>query len=501
MPKPSLTGLPATGGKSARSLGGGSPPDPSHSSDQRVLIGLTVLAGFVIGSGVWRMFEGSGPALLGAGLGLIALACGAGAGRQVRRLYRNERARAEQLAAANRSLAEKEAELQAVLEVIEAVSGSLHPDTVLDDALDRSLKVTGLDAGAVYLLDRAGEELVLAGHRNVPPSLRQAGHRLPVGGSVLGTVVEQGQPRIIADVGVEPRFQLTSSLHADGIGRMSAVAAPLASEGRILGAMTLTSLDGRRVNDRDLRILTAVASSVAGALEKARLHESVRRADEARRMLLARLVAAQEDERARIAADIHDDSIQIMSAVNLRMGIVRRNVTDPEEARGLERLENTVRLAIARLRHLLFELRPPALDQEGLGPALHTCLEQLEQQFGLVGHLENRLTNEPPGQARIVLYRIAQEAMANVRKHARASHVEVILESTDGGARVRVRDDGVGFSTDESDQPEPGHMGLTSMRERAEMAGGWCRVKSAPDSGTEVVAWLPVLETSQSVAS
>jgi signal transduction histidine kinase len=284
---------------------------------------------------------------------------------------------------------------------------------------------------------------------------------------------------------------------------MAVVAAPLVSEARILGVITLLSFDGREINQRDLRLLTAVAGSIAGALEQARLHEDLRRADEARRMLLARLVAAQEDERARIAADIHDDSIQIMSAVNLRLGLLRRSVTDPDEARSLERLENTVRLAVARLRHLLFELRPPALDHEGLGPAVHTVLEQLEEQFDLVGHLENKLRNEPPDQARIVLYRIAQEAMTNVRKHAQARHVEVILESTDGGARVRVRDDGIGFSADDTDRPEPGHLGLTSMRERAEMAGGWFRVKSEPGSGTEVDCWVPVpeMEPARSAAS
>jgi signal transduction histidine kinase len=100
------------------------------------------------------------------------------------------------------------------------------------------------------------------------------------------------------------------------------------------------------------------------------------------------------------------------------------------------------------------------------------------------------MDREPPPDARVICYRIAQEAIANVRKHARASHVEVVLVSEGGGTRVVIRDDGVGFDPERT-APAPGHLGLPDMRERAELAGGWLRISSAPGSGTVVEFWIP----------
>jgi PAS domain S-box-containing protein len=217
----------------------------------------------------------------------------------------------------------------------------------------------------------------------------------------------------------------------------------------------------------------------------------LRTADEQRRHLMARLVEAQEEERQRIAADIHDDSIQIMAAVAMRVVMLRRRLQDERLVEEFNELEETVELSISRLRHLLFELRPAALDREGLGAALRLHLEQTKKETGLAYSLNNRLVNEPNVEGRTILYRIAQEALANVRKHARAQLVEVQLEERDHGFLVRVRDDGRGFQGAVAEPSRPGHLGLSAMRERAEMAGGWLRIESAPGTGTTVEFWVP----------
>lgn len=215
-----------------------------------------------------------------------------------------------------------------------------------------------------------------------------------------------------------------------------------------------------------------------------------KRAEEERRRLLHRLVSAQEEERARIAADVHDDPIQKMSAVGIRLATLRRAI-DREDALGLLReLEETVARSIESLRHLLFELRPPALDREGLAAALRQYLVEAAAAAGFSYHVEDRLVEEPTPAVRVIAYRVAQEALANVRKHARARNVEVLLESCEGGLRVRVRDDGVGFRPTDGGAP-PGHLGLPSMRERVELAEGWWRIESAPGAGTTVEFWLP----------
>ncbi|MGH2683706.1 MAG: PAS domain S-box protein [Actinomycetota bacterium] len=210
-----------------------------------------------------------------------------------------------------------------------------------------------------------------------------------------------------------------------------------------------------------------------------------------RRRLEALLVHAQESERKRLAWDLHDDSIQVMTAVGLRLKSFRRRVADDSDlAPHFDDLEEVVGQAIRRLRALLFELRPVVLDREGLAAALRQYLDSMELE-GLSTTLGVRLRVEPPPETRTLLYRLAQEALTNVRKHARAEKVEVRLEERGDGVALRIRDDGAGFSL--GGRPgQPGHLGLVAMQERAEVFGGWFRIESAPGAGTTVEVWVPL---------
>jgi PAS domain S-box-containing protein len=219
--------------------------------------------------------------------------------------------------------------------------------------------------------------------------------------------------------------------------------------------------------------------------------EALRRSEQEVRRLLGRLVRAQEEERARMAADIHDDSIQVMTAVGLRLEALRRRLTDPEALETLQPLEETVTSAISRLRNLMFELHPRVLDKDGLAPALRMYLERMSEQAQIEYALSNRLEQEPVLTVRTVLYRIAQEALVNIRKHADAKHVEVVLEPRDAGYAVRITDDGSGFDIAAAEREPPRHLGLAAMRERAEMVGGWWRIESIPGEGTTVEFWVP----------
>ncbi len=242
---------------------------------------------------------------------------------------------------------------------------------------------------------------------------------------------------------------------------------------------------------RVLGTVQDVTERVNAEEERRRGEELLRKTEAERAHLLEYLVDAQEKERGRIADDIHDDSIQKMTAVELRLGILKRGADDPKQILQIEQLSATVQAAISSLRHLLFDLLPRVLDTDGLNAAVTIYLRQMEEE-GLASRLDDRLDTEPPTQTRTIAYRIAQEAIVNVRKHAEASTVDVVLESRDGGVFVRVADDGVGFSpnaTEANGREE--HLGLASMRERAEMAGGWWRASSAPGKGTVVEFWLP----------
>jgi PAS domain S-box-containing protein len=251
------------------------------------------------------------------------------------------------------------------------------------------------------------------------------------------------------------------------------------------------SLSSMQTNDGTLS--TAFVRDVTERVRSAnelRALEQIVHAEEERRVLLAHLVRAQEEERARIASDIHDDSIQVMAAASMRLQILRSELSDPAHRAMLTRLEETVLASIARLRHLLFELRPRVLDSDGLGAALRLYLDELDPDTPFEISFEDRLEQEPSQDIRVMVYRIAQEAVTNVRKHARARHVSVTLDSENGGVLLRVLDDGVGLPS-EIDETQPGHLGLAAIRERAELAGGWTRLSTPPEGGALIEAWMP----------
>jgi signal transduction histidine kinase len=219
--------------------------------------------------------------------------------------------------------------------------------------------------------------------------------------------------------------------------------------------------------------------------------EELKQVDRARRLLLERLMSAQEDERRRIAGDIHDDSIQVITAAYLRVELIRQALGSDPHADTLAKLDEALRAAIDRLRHMIFDLRPATLDTAGLAATIEEHLAQWERQTGTPYTLSNRLGGEPAPLVRTTLYRIASEALTNVRKHAHATHVAVELERKASGYLLRVADDGVGLGSGDGRKPNE-HFGVSMMHERAAMAGGWCRVEdTAPPPGTTVTAWTP----------
>jgi signal transduction histidine kinase len=211
--------------------------------------------------------------------------------------------------------------------------------------------------------------------------------------------------------------------------------------------------------------------------------------DRQRRRLLDHVVRASEEERQRIANDVHDDPVQKMIAVKMRLELLAKKHPGLEEVPAA--LE-VVRGSIGSLRHLLFDLRPPILDEAGLAPAIRTLLENSEADF--TWSVTDELEIQPSQQTRLILYRIAQEALANARKHSQADHVRVWIGESEGEVAMEIADDGVGFEPHQAVLGVAGHMGLAAMRERAEMSGGRCELHSLPGEGTTLNVWMPMIE-------
>ena len=211
-----------------------------------------------------------------------------------------------------------------------------------------------------------------------------------------------------------------------------------------------------------------------------------------RQGLLRQLVLAREEERARIAADIHIDAVQLLSAASLRLQRLGLRLDDPAGQHVLDVLQDALSPYLSHLRQVIYDLSPPGLKDGSLGAALRVYLEQMHAETPIAYRLDDRISARAPDGAARLIYRTVLEALANVRQHARAGTVTVELLDFEGGCLAAIVDDGVGY--DPADvEGRPGHLGLALIRERAELAGVGAE-SSSPGAGTTVEFWVPFAE-------
>jgi signal transduction histidine kinase len=220
----------------------------------------------------------------------------------------------------------------------------------------------------------------------------------------------------------------------------------------------------------------------------ARLEEAMA----ARRHLLNNIAAGGDEARRRFASALHDDSLQLLTAAELQLERCRVDSNGSQQGVQLDQVRHTLRKVEDSLRRLLTNVSPEPLQlPSDVGEAISERLESLRMRAGIEPHIDIRVPADvPPAIQAIILKNIA-EALNNVEKHARATKVMVAAEAVDGGVRVAVGDDGTGFVVAESVRM-PGHIGLVAMRERAQLAGGWCRIESEPGTGTQISFWVPM---------
>jgi signal transduction histidine kinase len=238
--------------------------------------------------------------------------------------------------------------------------------------------------------------------------------------------------------------------------------------------------------------LISLANQAASALENARLYGELTERENQLRRLVGKLITAQEEERRRVAYDVHDGLAQTAAAAHQRLQVFARH-NRPDSARGQEDLDEAlelVREVVGEAREVIHDLRPTVLDDFGLAAAVRLQVQTLRSE-GLEVGLEEALGDERlPPELETTLFRVAQEALTNVRKHARAAAVHVVLDRSGKAVRLMVRDEGRGFRPDEATKSNgPGErVGLSGMRERLSLLGGRFELQSEPGSGTTVKA-------------
>jgi signal transduction histidine kinase len=359
-------------------------------------------------------------------------------------------------------------------------------------ALTLSLAIEALraDRGSVMVFDPELGELTIRCAHGLPPEA--IGSRRRFGEGISGWVAAHRKPVLVHGSVLDHRFKGADPT----IG--SSLSLPLAVGGTTLGVLNLVRRSGRQFTEEDLRLASSLADLASVAIDKARLHTAL--AERERRVsdLLAAVIRAQEQERRRIAADIHDGFLQDLSALFLRAEIARGHVSagEPDQAAEvLAALQEMVRAQMRGVRDFILEVRPPALDEVGVGPTLRMMVEQTAQEHGLDSHFSDRTGPGRLSRAlETIVYRTAQEALRNVVLHAEAKCVWVDLSLGERDVRLSVRDDGRGITAAETSRrgSRENHYGIETMRERVELPGGHLHIGPAPGGGTEVIARIPL---------
>lgn len=313
----------------------------------------------------------------------------------------------------------------------------------------------------------------------------------PRGQGPTGRALRDGGPEYVSDYFTDASTQVWHEA-GDRAGVRGAAALPLHRGGRVVSVLTLYADDLHFFDDRMRELLEGMAASLSSALDAYEARSRLERVAAQRRDLLRRLVRAQEEERARIAADVHDDSVQLLAALDLRLGLLLGSAHDaaPSLAPAIVQLQEIAASVTKGLRDLLFELEPFP-PGAGLTELLRDVASHAFRGVAMTWSVTepDGPVSQLPDELLVTAVRIAQESFVNVLKHAHASEVRVGVAPERDGVRVRISDNGVGLQP-ENLRSRPGHRGLATMRARAEAAGGHCHVESL-DGETTVHLWVP----------
>ncbi len=381
--------------------------------------------------------------------------------------------------------------------VIEAMASSLDLDAVLRATIDLVTEATNGDACFLHLFDRERGRLVL---RAASEGFRGAVGNvvLDVGEGVTGWVAEHREMVVIPeDKWADPRYKYIPELRGELYTSMLSV--PVVSRsGDLVGVFNVHSRERRDYGDRQGEFLRVVASLVAVAIEHADLFSALAEKEAALEDLVRATIEAQEEERRRVATEIHDGVSQQLVSVWYRLHAARLHLdADPGRARAeLTKAQELVGDALDEARTAIFDLRPTILDDLGLGPGIRAlALRTFGDAVRLELDVDDAIVLPPHHEA--ALYRIAQEAMTNALKHASPSTVRVMLAQVEGRIVLVVADDGRGFERASSRSGGPQtSFGLAGMTERAALLGGELLVESRPGEGTTVLARIPLADPS-----
>jgi signal transduction histidine kinase len=377
----------------------------------------------------------------------------------------------------DRTMEQQSAALRAMNDAVLAIAAEATIEPMLQRLVHSARELVDARYAAIGVPDGEGAfaQFITSG---MSDELIAAMGPLPRTHGLLGAMLTSPVPYRTVDVRRDPRFRgWWPSAHPQ---MRSFLGVPIVAGSGIVGALYLTDkVGGDEFDDSDQQLIEMLAVHAALAIEKTRLYERSRE-------------LSIVEERNRLARELHDSVTQKLFGLTLTAEAAATVIErDPAEAKAqIQRLQQLAREAMEELRSLIFELRPPAVETEGLATALRKHIDVLQRIHGHAVTLRLDEDTPPRGDGDAEVLRIAQEALQNALRHAHAEHVDVRLQADNGRLRLAVSDDGVGFDPADSSL-RARRLGLTSMEERARALGGHLTIDSRPGTGTTVSLEVP----------
>lgn len=377
------------------------------------------------------------------------------------------------------------------------ISGGLSLTAVLQGTLNKVLEVMNLRAGWIFLVDdQAGLPVHLVVQSGLSAAFAAEEAERELGACVCTHVLRQGCPLIVHDIRREcPRLS-PEVITAEGLVCHASI--PLIAHDRVVGVLNVASAQAREFTAEEIALLDSVGRQIGVAVENARLWEELKRKEALRGQLLSQVITAQESERKRIARELHDETGQLLTTLLVGLRTLEQTPALPDSAqRSVTDLKELGKHVFDEIHRLAVELRPNVLDQLGLVGAVESCTRDFGARTGIKTDFDSSGLNGLllPGEVEITVYRVVQEALTNVARHAAASRVGVLLEQRRNALVAVIEDDGRGFDAEAAfslTADNAPHLGLFGMQERAALLGGRLTIESVCGQGTTVFVEIPL---------
>jgi signal transduction histidine kinase/HAMP domain-containing protein len=390
------------------------------------------------------------------------------------------------------SLVRRNEQLAILNAIATTVSKSLDIKEILGLALEEVIQRTGVEVGAIFLMEDVLGQLNLVAHFGLSEEAARMVSQYGMLDGACGGVIDHGQLVVVPDI-TGFRGQRARTLRKEKLTTL--VHVPLMTKGNTLGSMCVGTRQPKEFGDHEQKMLMAIGKQIAVAIENARLYAELQQKEQVRRELFRKAINAQEEERKRIARELHDDTSQALTALIFAAeeGLVIDDLGEIKTC--LDRMHLLTRQTLDGVHKLLFDLRPSMLDHLGLMSAIRWFAKsRLEPQGVRVSIKEENHSCRLYPEAEIALFRVIQEAITNITRHAGARNVQICCDLSSDQAVINISDDGIGFDPAlVALSPETGHgLGLLGMSERLELVGGDFGINSVPGEGTRIDISVPL---------